>query len=363
MLSIILLILKIIGIILLILLGLIVLLLLMILFVPIRYSLQASHGESVEVVGRVSWLLHIIHGSFSYLEEKFLMRVRLFGFIVYDSQRIKPPKKNTNSSKHSKKAISAKKKPKVKKTIKKDSLNKSLTIKQRENHELNNHKEDTITIIETRQSQQQQINENENDLPEALRKYAIYETKEEDENQFINETPEANKKQEQTVKETLFSKLYIRIQQVQNKIRTFFKGLKKKLLKAIQTIKSVKDKANLIWDLLQNEINKEGFSATFSSLKKLMKHILPTKLRSKIIFGTGDPCSTGQALGVLGILYSLYGDKVMIIPDFENSRLEGTHYARGRIRIITVLIIVIKLMIDKRFKQLKKNFNILKEAL
>jgi hypothetical protein len=65
----------------------------------------------------------------------------------------------------------------------------------------------------------------------------------------------------------------------------------------------------------------------------------------------------------MGILYGFYGDRVVIIPDFENKVFEGKHYARGRIRLITLLIIVIKLISDKRFKRLKSNFLILKEAL
>ena len=102
---------------------------------------------------------------------------------------------------------------------------------------------------------------------------------------------------------------------------------------------------------------------TYGSIGKLLKHILPRKLKANIIYGTGDPCSTGQILGALSILYSMYGDRVTIIPDFENQRFEGNAMARGRIRLVTILIIVIKLILDKRFRQLRNNVRLLKEAL
>jgi vacuolar-type H+-ATPase subunit I/STV1 len=164
-------------------------------------------------------------------------------------------------------------------------------------------------------------------------------------------------------KESLLRKLIRKCKYFIDKMTAFFKGIKSKIIKWIETIQNVKNKVNMISDFIHEEINREGLKVTLNSLKKLLKHIKPTKLRSRIIFGTGDPCSTGQALGVLGFLYSFYGDNIQIIPDFENERLEGKHYARGRIRLVTILIIVIKLILNKKFKQLKSNFQILREAL
>jgi hypothetical protein len=112
-----------------------------------------------------------------------------------------------------------------------------------------------------------------------------------------------------------------------------------------------------------DEINRTAFGTAWKSLIRLLKHLSPTKLVAEIIFGTGDPCSTGQILGVLAFFYGMYGEHVSLTPDFENKILEGKLYARGRIRLITVLIIVVKLLIDKKFKEMMNNFKTLKEAL
>jgi hypothetical protein len=203
---------------------------------------------------------------------------------------------------------------------------------------------------------------------EKLKLEIIYASKQEDGTAYHNDE---EKKSSIYDKVKLQIKMFIekikgfqrKIKKLVEKLVTFFRGLKIKILKLYETAVNIKHKKDLITSFIKDELNREGFRITYSSLKRLFKHILPTKLKSSIIFGTGDPCSTGQALGAMSILYSFYGDKVQITPDFENKRLEGKHYARGRIRLITILIIVIKLILDKRFQQLKSNFLILKEAL
>ena len=82
----------------------------------------------------------------------------------------------------------------------------------------------------------------------------------------------------------------------------------------------------------------------------------------KLLFGTGDPCSTGKVLGVLSLIYGLYGEHIEITPDFNNKVLEGNFNVKGRIRLVRIIIIVTKLLLDKRFKRLKNNFSRLKEG-
>jgi hypothetical protein len=343
MLHIILLIFKIIGIILLVLLGILLLVLLTILLVPVRYRIAIEHGDTFRMEGRVYWLLHLIHAKISYLEGNPHIRVRVFGFVIYDNLRPKTTKIKIKKHKSS-----------VKKEDKHKNKQKAVTDHKKDKEFINEHKTDTIRSVQI----QKQADKNESDS----------------EKQAVDVTPDFNRidtsykvseHQKNTKKEKTFflKKILFKIKSFKEKVCTFFKELKNKIIKIFEAVVNIKQKIGLISNFIKNELNREGFQITYSSLKKLLKHILPTKLKSKLIFGTGDPCTTGQVLGLMGILYSFYGDKIQIIPDFENSRFEGKHDARGRIRLITVLIIVIKLIFDKRFKQLKTNFIILKEAL
>ena len=162
-----------------------------------------------------------------------------------------------------------------------------------------------------------------------------------------------------------------------NKIKGFFKKIKagvQKLkdiyLKIKNGLVNWKEKINNIGkikdnilDFIRDVENKAGFSSLFLSFGKVLKHIKPRVFKFYIEFGTGDPCTTGQALGVLGILYSYYGEYVQIVPNFTEAKYEGVLYARGRIRLFTLLIICIKLIRDKKFKYLVERMKKIKEEL
>jgi hypothetical protein len=375
MLHILLLILKIIGLLILSIIGLLLTVLLIVLFVPIRYKVTAEHGEEFRLEGRANWLLHLINAKFSHLEGVFHVRVRILWFLLYDNLKPKQPadkvkkqkkaiKRNRNRRKQRAASLDSNKKEKknISSSHKKEETEikneKQATINHVSDHNLMEVKKNTSETIEIGIDQSDGMNRTLPIKDETVSDYKSDDNTYEDEehNQKENFTKEKKKV-------SIFQRILSKMRNVKDKLLRFFAGVKNKIVKLFETVVNIKQKIGLISDFIQNEINREGFKITYSSVKKLLKHILPTKLKSKIIFGTGDPCSTGQALGVMGILYSFYGDKVQITPDFENKRLEGSHYARGRIRLITILIIVIKLIIDKRFKQLKSNFQILKEAL
>lgn len=392
MFHIILLILKIIGILLLAVLGLLLLVLLITLLVPIRYQVALEHGEAFFMKGRANWLLHLIHVNFSHMEGVLQIKVRLFGFVVYDNLKPKPLKekkpKSKTSAKKAKKKKPAKKtstttsKSDIKKSEKEQKINVDLNkenLSNKGNDKKPNIANETIidnnikkvntlsneTIRETLVLQKQTDSNKEEllqpKMSETKASFAV--NRQETENKEANNWQADKKQADKDKKETIFHKIISKLKSFKEKISKSFQELKAKVINSFMTLKNLRHKISLISEFIKEEINREGLHITYASLKRLLKHILPTKLRSRLVFGTGDPCSTGQALGALGILYSFYGDKIQIIPDFVNSRLEGKHFARGRIRLVTILIIVVKLILDKRFKQLKKNFIILKEAL
>ncbi|MDD3174246.1 MAG: DUF2953 domain-containing protein [Herbinix sp.] len=340
MLYIILFLLKIIGTILLILLGILLSVFLTLMFVPIRYRIIAEHGETIRAEGRISWLLHVLFIRFTYFDEKFQLKLRVFGFPIYDSLRPKKKKSVKKYKKHKQK----KKKPVA--AVNKKVRTTSINIK-----------DSNVEIINNETELPKLFGNHPNNINQNLYNSIKEENVDKPTNDLLEEES-ANKKKKFSI-----SRLLAKLKNFKNRFIHMIKDLNAKRLNLFDKITKLKEKSELILDFIHNEMNREGFRIIFSSLKKLLKHILPGKLKSQIIFGTGDPCSTGQVLGAFGIIYSLYGDKVRITPDFINSRFEGKHDARGRIRLVTLLIIVIKLIIDKRFKELKRNFILLKEAL
>ena len=381
MLHVILLILKIIGVIILAVLGLLLFLLLVVLLVPVRYQLRASHGENLYLKGRVSWLLHLVHASVTHIEGILHIKVRLLGFIVYDNLRPSKPKKEKVKKSAKKKAD---RKVRSENVVRKSSSTLPANFEKAVDEE----KKSIVTLdkpeptnIKAEDSKSEII-----EKPQIVdRRKTIDDIKIVDDIKTIDEIKtvkkeddtekaEDNNTENSEERKKVFGKLIEKLKGMLEKLKENYRKLKEKLQAIRESIRSkfekirnihtdIKHKWELIYHFLTDELNKQGIHLSFESLKKLLKHILPTSYRGEIIFGTGDPYSTGQVLSILSVLYGFYGDKVSVIPDFENSRFEGKHYARGRIRAATILIIACKLLLDKRFKYLKKNFLLLKEAL
>ncbi len=156
-------------------------------------------------------------------------------------------------------------------------------------------------------------------------------------------------------------KIGSRIKNLWNKLKAFFESVKEKVKNLSLSLSNIYDKYNLIKRFFQNETNKLGLKYGFERIKGLLKHMGPRKVKAYIEFGTGDPCSTGQLLGVAAAFMGIYKDSVQIIPDFENEVLKGNFYCKGRIRGIILLILGIKVIRNRDIRALIKNFQTLKE--
>lgn len=347
MISVILLILKIIGITVLVIIGLLLVILLAVLLVPVRYRIKASHGEAFELDAVVSWLFHLVHAGYHRSESNQRLFVRILGILVYDSLIPKKAKTvcNMNKNEDTAKDNHA--------DIQKDMMSQPLiSTKDTESED----KEITDKDIEKAADRDtiKDFDKNiEKNFKEDLKKDFVSEVKEPMQKSYLD-----------TKKKRIFwEKLKKLYRKIKSGITNFFKNIINKIRNLFLNLSNIKRKISLILDFLRNETNKEGFRFTYDSIIRLLKHIKPTKLKSRLRFGTGDPCSTGQILGLFGILYSFYGNDLSITPEFENKVFEGSHYARGRIRLGTILIIVVRFLLDRRFKDLKMNYQLLKEAL
>mgnify|MGYP000519574063 CR=1 FL=1 len=82
-------ILKVIGWILLGILGLILLTVLTVLLVPIRYRADGVWKEEKYILGRVTWLLHLLSICVTY-EKELLLEVRVAGILIYPKGSLLP---------------------------------------------------------------------------------------------------------------------------------------------------------------------------------------------------------------------------------------------------------------------------------
>ena len=127
------------------------------------------------------------------------------------------------------------------------------------------------------------------------------------------------------------------------------------LQNVIKIVRKMKKKVHSVQDLvdiLRSDAGKAFICIVKENVIHLWKQIPPRRMRGKVIFGTGDPCSTGELLGVLALFYAWYGNGVQIIPDFEQKRIEGNVSFRGRIRMITLICIAWRIIKNKDGRKL-----------
>lgn len=306
-LDILLIVLKVIGIFVLSILGLFILLLLIVLFVPIRYKSngqfeKTEDGLEHEVYAKITWCLHIISIKFNRVQNKNILSFKILGIDFLN--RKKKTKKNKTRKRANAKTnqgemtITDSPKNIVEKT---ENIN---TLK----HEVNVNKNAEENV------KQKQINQNE-------------------------------KAKEKKSKPKLIQK-----------VKTFIY----KLGSICEKVKNLNNVKNSFIEYLKRDTSKNAIKEIKKIILKLLKHILPRKLRATVGFGFEDPATTGKVLGATSIFYGIYGDKLELEPDFDKTVLYGKYNLKGRIRMYSLLIVALKLY---RNKWIKEFINFSKESV
>lgn len=119
---------------------------------------------------------------------------------------------------------------------------------------------------------------------------------------------------------------------------------------------NIRGKLGRISQEINDETNRKALKIITESLGKALKHIKPKKHYVNTIFGTGDPCSTGEILGLIYSFAFLSGINIEAIPDFEDKIFKADSYFKGRIRIFTLGIILLKAYRNEDLKKVIHKF-------
>ncbi len=327
-------ILKVIGLILVSILGLLLIVLLLVLFVPFRYRIKAKKYKETDALMKVSWLFHAVCVKAFYDKEEFRYQVKLFGVIILSTEKDNKRKK--------------------KKDLKKSS------------HEVMNQEETTNTIkeepINTIKVEAKTTESVEVKIEKQITEHGEVRIKKETtENVEVKIEKEINTKEDTGKFFHKIGSILRKILHLPSKIKGFFASMKDKIHHIKPIIKSWKNRVGKVKAFIFAEEHRPGYGVIYSIILKLLKHIKPKKLLLVLHIGTGDPSSTGQLLGLVSIIYPMMANNVTVIPYWEETKLEGDLYAKGRIRIFALVRIIIKLLRDKEFKRLIKDFKKVKE--
>jgi hypothetical protein len=361
--EIILLILKIIGFVLLGVLGLALLLVLAVLFVPVRYKAKGSKHEDLKADGRITWLLHILRIRIIYDDGKLKTNGKLLFFKIIDSDEdvekeladdddslfpddiddadfsalsgVYEEADELGNNDNCDKTDDTVKKDNVGKkddTVKKDNVDKTDdTVKddvcdktggivkdgtvEKKTDALNDDSSDKKTNAHTTESDKVTVTD-----PSAKNSETM--------GGGSSETDRDSSAEEE--KEKLSGhKVGKKMKRKKDDIETGEEEPKKQGI-----VKKVKN----LYNIKNDPEARRFYHVVKKRLVKIVRHILPRKLKGSVRFGTGDPCSTGKILGAAAMLYPIYGGHINVEPVFEEKALEFDLYLRGRIRIVTVLI-------------------------
>lgn len=331
------LILKIIGLLILCLLGIALLMLLCTLFVPVRYSGKGEkQGMDMWVVGKITWLLHILSARvyYKYKQEPELV-IRLFGinitrFIIGQEEDTGPATQKAKAhAAHSKKERADAKdvdmgaEDKDIGTADRNIASKDIEIKTKE-------KDDGIEATGTDAGSEDMSAEDINSKAESVRPsffQRIY---------------------------AYFKNIIRIIKDFFRKCVSFFQNIKYTCEKFCDRIIDIEENISYYMNLVQDEENKKTIGFVLGKVKHIFKHILPTKCQITLEIGTGDPASTGDILAYYGMFYPLLGNVIQINPDFERQILDGKFFLKGRIRLFTLLWDLARVYFDKNFRKLIK---------
>jgi len=338
-------ILKVAGLVLLGLIGLILLLILLVLLVPIRYEVNGSLKEKKpEGRAAASWLLHILSVRMVY-EKKFELAIRVFGI------RVGPGKGKKSGRKAGKKE---EKSPSGLQEA--EDAGSELVAQQAVPDE-------TVSLEHAALDGKGDAGASEGEAGTARGDAAAPED-EAGTARGDAAAPEdgagTRAKEDDGYGKPAFSfsricdKLKAAVEGIRGKREKIIQGIRGKLDRIREKVTKLKEKKETIQEFLQDRKNLQMLRLAVRQVFRLIRHILPRKMKGWFRFGFDDPYTTGQILTYVSPFYGLYADRVKLIPDFGESVLEGELRLKGKIRIGTALIIAARMLLNKNFRKLLK---------
>lgn len=289
-----------------------------ILFCPFCYKTEVGFKEKLMAEGKVCWLLGIIWIRFSYNAGELRGTFRIFGIDVQKLSAWYRKRKERKIAKIKKKT------------------------KQKSNQEKNKQSDLRKESAEKETVQMK--------MPDKISVQKDAET-----DMLMQKTEKEPRKQK---KSNWFVKFYRKIKALPQKGKVLWKNICSFKDKA----KGKTDWAGAVRKLWKSENTHKLICIIKDNMLHLWRKLKPKVLRGSIIFGTGDPCTTGEILGIAAIFYAAYGRAVQVVPDFETARFEGNLFVKGRFSLITMVVIWIKILYSGEWNRFRKEAEELKEA-
>lgn len=143
-------------------------------------------------------------------------------------------------------------------------------------------------------------------------------------------------------------------------IDRLFKAATDKVTSLKASVLELKKKKDNYLKLYNNVRTKETIRLAKKAIIAILKSFKPQKLRGKLLYGTGDPASTGMHMAYMSVLFPIYYDNIDITPDFQEKVLTGDVYIKGRIRLISIVVHCLRFILNKNVRITIKRFKKIK---
>ena len=164
----------------------------------------------------------------------------------------------------------------------------------------------------------------------------------------VIEILETNKQTETDEKQNIIG----RIKSVFDKIIQFFQKIRYTIESLCDKIKELRENIGYYMELLQSEAFMQAFGLCKGELISILAYIGPRKFEADFVVGMGDPAATGQVLSVYGILIPLIGNHVRVVGDFEQKRIEGNLFIKGRMTLFRFAKTACRVYFNKDIRKL-----------
>lgn len=332
----------------------------LVLFTPLKYNIYAEKYGTTRAEGRLSWLLGIIKVSFLYDNGENSYKLKIFGadykklagFFAgfprkkkkkeYSLEAAESPVQNKN--KDGKDNYEKKKKTK-------DFLQEE--EKTSPNKDKTPFKEDKAYKDESKTPQKEKAGMDKKD------KEAAWDSK--------HSGTDKDKRTGSSITGNIrifwekVKALPLKAKGIFNKIKQNIETFKEKASKIQSALYSIKGKSHRIKEFILSEVTKNMLNITKDKIFYLLKKIKPRRIKSDIVFGTGDPCQTGYITGLCTVYMAMSGTVFNITPDFENKILKGRISVSGHIRASSLAFAVLRVIISNEWKSFYKEAVKIKE--
>lgn len=138
------------------------------------------------------------------------------------------------------------------------------------------------------------------------------------------------------------------------KIKQVIEKVKCTIRNICDTIKNIRSEYDFYKGLWDEPKGKAAVKHVKDQSAYLLKKIKPSRIEGNVVMGTGDPATTGQIIGAIAAVYGFFPEKLHIVPDFEEKKLEGNLHVKGKLRLIHAAVITVRLIADRNVRYIIK---------